>query len=131
MRTPEYSIAREVFMGFLSFLTGPKKMMDVDMALAAKHVYQRLTHEMQANVDAAVQFHLYEQRYYAKLTSEVDIYVMRAHAMWELGIDHGLPDFQWTLVKRPLMVKTYEKMIFDCATDSFNKRNGTSVTLDR
>ena len=49
--------------------------------------------------------------------------------MAELKIDHGLKGFQWTYVKNPFMVQTYDEKLWDATADMLKKKYGLDIGL--
>lgn len=122
-------------MGLLDFLFAGKRMEEVKMALVGKHVFENLL-----NSDQKYQvIELANQRFSEgtspsdkRTMDDLDLRVRSvflALAMAELEMDHGLKGFQWTYVRNPFMVQTYDERLWSATTDMLKKKYGLDMSL--
>lgn len=122
-------------MGMLDFVFAGKRMEEIKMALVGKHVFDNLI-----NADQKNQVISLANKRFSEGTSPSDKRTMDdldlkvrsvflALAMAELEIDHGLRGFQWTYVKNPFMVQTYDERLWDATTEALRKKYGLDTTL--
>ena len=107
------------------------RMEQIKMAYVGRYVYNRIT---DLELKSKLYWHANEQaNYYLNSSSKFDEnflenmsmrtqYVVLALAMMELSIDHGLPNFQWYFVKRPLLVEDYDDNLWHLAINSLKER---------
>ncbi|RLB88639.1 MAG: hypothetical protein DRH50_14920 [Deltaproteobacteria bacterium] len=122
-------------MGLLDFLSAGKRMEEIKMALVGKHVFENLI-----NPDQKSRVITLSNQRFSEGTSpsdkrtmdDLDLrvrFVFLALAMAELKIDHGLKGFQWTYVKNPFMVQTYDEKLWDATADMLKKKYGLDIGL--
>ena len=119
-------------MGLFSFLTAPKKMMEIEMALVGKHVYKNILTDIQRKEVHDLSDVRHKENISTRNIDDEDIrfrYLMYALAMMELGIPTSVTGFQWTYVRNPMMVKTYDEELWKISSDILSKRYGVNVTL--
>ena len=122
-------------MGLLDFLSAGKRMEEIKMALVGKHVFENLINPDQKSRVIT----LSNQRFNEgtspsdkRTMDDLDLrvrFVFLALAMAELKIDHGLKGFQWTYVKNPFMVQTYDEKLWDATADMLKKKYGLDIGL--
>lgn len=123
-------------MGLLNFIMSAPRIEQIKMAYVGRYVYNRIA---DLELKSELYWHANEQaNYYLNSSSKFDEdylenmsmrtqYVVLALAMMEMDIDHGLPNFQWYFVKRPLLVEDYNDNLWHLAIESLNKRSGINV----
>ena len=122
-------------MSFLDILFAGKRMEEIKMALVGKHVFDNLISAGQKNRVIA----LANQRFKEgtspsdnRTMDDIDLRVRSvflALAMAEIGIDHDLKGFQWTYVKNPFMVQTYDQKLWRATIDVLKKKYGLAMSL--
>ena len=114
-------------------LTAPGKIEHIKMALVAKHIFDNLLKEDQkAQVLALANERLNEgisrDRNIDDLNPRVR-YIFFALAMAELGIEHGLKRFEWSYVRNPLMLESYNERLWRATIDMVLRDFGLDVML--
>ena len=114
-------------------LTAPGKMEHIKMVLIAKHIFDNLLKEDQKRQILA----LANERLEEGSSRDRDIdnlnprvrYTFFALAMAELGIEHGLRQFEWSYVRNPFMLETYNETLWRATIDMVRRDFGLNVTL--
>ena len=114
-------------------LTAPGKMEHIKMALVAKHIFDNLLKgDQKAQVLALANKRLNEgissNRNIDDLNPRVR-YTFFALAMEELGIEHGLKRFEWSYVRNPFMLETYNERLWRASIDMVRRDFGIDVML--
>lgn len=122
-------------MGFFDFLFAGKRMEEIKMALVGKHVFDNLISSDQKNGVTALANQRFREGTSTSDNRTMDDLALRvrsvflALAMAELGIDHGLKGFQWTCVRNPFMVRTYNEKLWVATTGILRKKYSLNVSL--
>lgn len=123
-------------MGFFEFIMSAPRLEQIKMSYVGRYVYNKIT---DVDLKSRLYWHANEQaNYYLSSSNKFDDdylesmtmrtqYVVLALAMMEIGIDHGLRNFQWYFVKRPLLVEHYDDKLWHVAIESLKKRCGVNV----
>lgn len=114
-------------------LTAPGKMEHIKMVLIAKHIFDNLLKEDQKRQVLA----LANERLEEGSSRDRDIdnlnprvrYTFFALAMAELGIEHGLRQFEWSYVRNPFILETYNETLWRATIDMVRRDFGLNVTL--
>ena len=122
-------------MGFFDFVFAGKRMEEIKMALVGKYVFDALINDDQKSQVVT----LANQRFKegtspsdSRSIDDLDLrirYIFFALAMAELGIDHGLKGFQWTYVRNPFVVRTYDEKLWRTTIESLKKKYTLNVSL--
>ena len=123
-------------MGLLNFVMSAPRIEHIKMAYVGRYVYQQI---QDTELKSKLYWHANEQaNHYLNSSNKFDNdylanmamrpqYVVLALGMMEIGIDHGLKNFQWYFVKKPFMVEYYDDKLWHLAKESLKKICGISV----
>ena len=125
-------------MGLWSFLTSGKKMEEIKMALVGKYVFDDLKDDKLKDEIVELANNRLKEGYASQgfqhehTLDEHDAggrYLFFALAMMELGVDHGVKNFQWTYVRNPLMIRHYDAKLWEIMQEVLEKKNDIKVSL--
>ncbi|MCK4348137.1 MAG: hypothetical protein KAW47_05920 [Thermoplasmatales archaeon] len=122
-------------MGFFDLLFAGKRMEEIKMALVGKYVFDALINDDQKSQVATIANQRFKEGTSPSDSRSIDDldlrvrYIFFGLAMAELGIDHGLNGFQWTYVRNPFVVRTYDEKLWRTTIESLNKKYTLNVSL--
>lgn len=113
--------------------TAPGKMEHIKMALVAKHIFDNLLQEDQKNQVLSLASERLKEgtspdRNINDLNPRVR-YTFFALAMAELGIEHGLKRFEWSYIRNPFILETYNDRLWRVTIDMVQRDFGLDVRL--
>ena len=123
-------------MRLLKFLTAGKKMEEIKMALVGKYVFNNLKDDKLKDQIANFANSRFKEGYAVqgyKQNHNLDEvhfgtkYLFYALAMMEMGIDHNVKKFQWTYVRNPIMIRNYDKELWEVIQEVLEKKHGIKV----
>jgi hydroxyacyl-ACP dehydratase HTD2-like protein with hotdog domain len=112
-----------------------KKMEEIKMALIGKYVFENLiTKEQKNQVITLANKRLQEGKVIPDEETINELnprirYLFFALAMAELGFSHGLKGFQWSYVRNPFMIETYDNQLWQSTIGMLKEKYGISVNL--
>ena len=125
-------------MGLWDLLTAGPKMVEIEMALVGKYVFESIEDEGTRRKITDFANHRLKEGYarqgleHEHALEEYDpkvMYLFYALAMMELGVDHGVSKFRWSYVRNPLMVRNYDSRLWESARSVLRKRHGIETSI--
>jgi len=123
-------------MGFVDFLLAGPRIEDIKMAYVGRYVFNKINDSKQkeniywhANEKFNYAYNSgnkFENDYLEKTEMRLQ-FIAIAMAMMEIGIDHGLKNYQWRWIKKPALVVIYGNELWEVAVVSLKQRSGISV----
>ena len=123
-------------MGLLNFVLSAPRMEHIKMAYVGRYVYQNIQN---AEMKTKLYWHANEQaNYFVNSSNKFDLYYLEnqtmrtqyvalALSMMQLGISHGLQNYQWYFVKKPFVVEYYDDDLWHLSKKSLMIKSGIDV----
>ncbi|MBA4418533.1 MAG: hypothetical protein C0392_11595 [Syntrophus sp. (in: bacteria)] len=122
-------------MGFFDLLFGGKRIEEMKMAFVGKYVFlYQCDDRMRADIIDLANMRLSES-----IGREIDLeaypervrYTCYAHAMAELGIEHGVKGYRWYYVSHPLMADIRDERLWQTTKRIMKQKYDVDVDLPR